>query len=265
MAKKGKRRAAPEGPGGGPAAAGRVGVITPDWWRRAPTPVTPAPGAYQGPGFGGWQTPFMSSPPRQYPTYLGMTNPYAGTTRYGVNAGNLYSGDYPGAPGQGTAVPMTGGVTPMPAGWNVGAGQPTNYTPQTFTPQQLFGGQNPYLQQLTYAPRTPVEQALADVGQLAAGGQQAAGGGEGGGGGGGYPVPWAAIEGMPGWRRDWEEWSWSTRGIPLQGYEIFRLSRNVAPWGQQPNWGGGGGGGGQEAPAPPPEQQWNPPASQWMF
>jgi len=49
---------------------------------------------------------------------------------------------------------------------------------------------------------------------------------------GSYPVPWAAIEGMPEkWRREWEEWSWSERGIPLQGYELWRLSRNFAPWG----------------------------------
>ena len=233
-----------------------------------------------------------SQPPRQVPSYLGMTNPYAGTTRLGAGAGNLYPypGAYPGPVGaaQGTAGAMMGAptnYTPLAPGATMGGAQAIGpnwgmgtqpYTPQTFTPQQLFGGQNPYLQQLTYAPRTPVEQALADVGQLAAGGGgQAAqewGGGpfqeaHGRGWGGPYNVPWAAIEGMPDWRRQWEEWSWSERGIPLQGYEIFRLSRNVPPWGQQPNWGGGGGGGGQEAPVatPPLEQQWNPPASQWTF
>ena len=222
-------------------------------------------------------------PPRQYPSYLGMTNPYAGTTRLGPSPGNLYPypGAYPGPVGaaQGTAGAMMGpptNYTPLAPGAAMGGAQAIGpnwgmgtqpYTPQTFTPQQLFGGQNPYL---TYLPRTPVEQALADVGQLAAGGGgQAAqewGGGpfqeaHGRGWGGPYNVPWAAIEGMPDWRRDWEEWSWRERGIPLQGNEIFNLSRNAPPWGM--GGGGGGGGGGRREPAP--EQQWNPPASQSTF
>ena len=302
MAKKGKRRAAPPPPAFVPEwrQAKQVGptpqpprkaagAVSPDWWRNWMAPAIQ--GLFQAPAIQGLFR--GSQPPRQVPSYVGMTNPYAGTTRQGPSAGNLYPYQRPAATT--TPSPMYLGMyNPTPPA----ATQPTNYTP--LTPGATTGGvpgmdlpfsqygvsygpggvpitggqgmppQTP--QSLTYL--TPVEQALADVGQLAAGqpqvqpqegpyagafpgyweamGQQP----------GNYPVPQGAIAGMPDWRGQWEEWSWSTRGIPLQGNEIFSISRGGSPWGGP--WGSswGGGGGGREEPPP---EQWNPPASQQTF
>lgn len=288
MAKKRKRLAAPPPPAFVPEwrQAKQVGptpqpprkaagAVSPDWWRRAPTPtpLTSLPGAGIQWGEQGATNPYwwqQPTPTRQYPSYLGMPNPYAGTTRYGPTAGNLY----PSVLGQGTVGAQVPGMNLPFSQYGVSYGPGGIPIPgRQGTPLQTP-------QALTYLPRTPVEQALADVGQLAAGGggqpaQEAGGGGSPYAGAfpgyweamgqrpGNYPVPQGAIAGMPDWRSQWEDWSWSTRGIPLQGNEIFSISRGGSPWGGP--WGSswGGGGGGREEP--PPEPQWNPPASQGTF
>jgi len=203
-----------------------------DWWRnwqglgmpygyRSPSPAT-TPG-YTGRGAWGAGMPGR-----------GMPFSYAQPTR----------GTPPAMPQQATIPPGIPGV---------------NYTPAQAQLMPYAGTQGPY--------RTPVEQALADVGVMAGAAPAAQPAAQPAQAGAepqeqqGFPVPWAAVEGMPNWRQQWEVWSWQQRGIPLQGYEIFRLSRGRPPWGVG-GGGGGGGGGGRREPEPP---SWQPGAWSWTF
>lgn len=236
-----------------------------DWWRNW---------AYGGPGT------------RQYPRELpGMREPYGGAGRFGRTADmppfgpqwNRMAARRPQAPsGVGLGPPpevsyaVPGQATPsegfgmVPYGGMPGPYGETRATPGTIPTQEGWVRQAIGL--------TPVEAALARIGEMAAGqqpaeperpeaqfpgyweaiGQQP----------GNYPVPQGAVQGMWGPRRPWEEWSWRTRGIPLQGNEILRVEGGRMPWG-----GRGGGGrrrGGREEPEPEPPA-WQPGAWSGTF
>jgi len=184
-----------------------------DWWRRWLQP-SPAPA-----GYGAWE----GLPPAYAGRGTGRGEPFAG---WEMGRGTPFTG---------MQAPVAGGYTPAQGFGMLPSPQGIQPVPGQYTPSQGFGMLPPPTRATPGTipvARTPVEQALADV--MATAAQPQAEPGPWGGEMGRYPVPWGAIEGMPSWRREWEEWSWSERGIPLQGYEIWRLSRNAPPWGRAP-------------------------------
>lgn len=221
---------------------------------------------------------------RGAPEYAGrgMVPPYAAP---GPSRADQYrqevmgQGAGPGYPTRGSTLPTMptrpGAATPgLGAGGAYGTAGLYTYNPNILRYMEGATAGTPAAG-MTY--QTPVEAALATVGRLAATapepepeqryyqplwpgerGYWAAIGQE----PGEYQVPQGALTGMPGWRRQAEEWSWSTRGIPLQGYEIFRISRGQVPWGR-----GGGGGGGRRSPRPEKEETppWQPGSWSWTF
>lgn len=196
-----------------------------DWWSRWLQPGPAGYGAWEGgpPAYAGRGTPAWGTAGMPQYVRRGTSLPQSGLAGGRgmpfAGWGEPTAGQY--TPSQGFGMlPPPQGIQPIPGQYTPSQGFGMLPPPTRATPGMIPGG------------RTPVEQALADVAATAVEPQGEPGpwGGE----MGRYPVPWSAIEGMPSWRREWEEWSWSERGIPLQGYEIWRLSRNVPPWGRAP-------------------------------
>lgn len=217
---------------GGPAGYGNWAQPTYAPWNPAMQGVPAEPSLGPG-GYGLWaqgQAPPAGWSPSIQPVAPGQfaTTP-GGSYRspFPVPGQARPEGTYRTAPPQaGPIEPVPGQYTPSPAG-GLEMGPPPWAAPTRATPGRI--------------PVTPVEQALSDVVSAAIGSfgpqQQAIMGQE----PQGVPGPWGGQMGsypVPNitWNRDprlaeWEQWSWSERGIPLQGYELHRLSRNFAPWG----------------------------------
>ena len=214
-----------------------------DWLRRLWEPTAPA-----------WGPSVQPVVPGQFPTFGG---PSRRTAPPGPAGGSYRTAPpQPFTPSQGFGMIPRGGIQ--------GPYAPTRATPGTIPAQEGW------IQQAIGL--TPVEAALARIGEMAAGqqpaeperpeaqfpgyweaiGQQP----------GDYPVPQGAVQGMWGPRKPWEEWSWKTRGIPLQGYEILRVEGGRMPWGGRGR--GGRRRGGREEPEPEPPA-WQPGAWSGTF
>lgn len=181
-----------------PAATAMPNAWTGMYWGPATTPVPQYSATMPG-----YQSSYAQ--PTMQPTYPAIT-----PTPQPVTA--PFTGAYAQPAGTRGGLPFTPSAAYTPAA--VGARAPA-YTP-------AGGG--------IVATQTPIEQALSTLTSLTQG-EATTTGTTAATTGGGYPIPWGAIAGMPDWRRDWEAMSWSMRGIPLQGDEIWRLSRGVQPWG----------------------------------